>query len=201
MYPAPGVGTLCIIMKFIPYIVFLVILLSCNHSERNQKKMIKSTATAIVQEEKSMTSQKKEIKTLRIKNPKKFEHYKVKVYNGILSDPNFKNDPFGDDKEYVQFITNAAKRLGINYNGHFTILTRSCGTQCVQLLLIDRINGRIFNDIKPNDGRDGFEFRKDSKLLIANSNLFTDSTFIEYVDYMNKPEYYVWDKDNFRILK
>jgi hypothetical protein len=188
-------------MKYTFYIIFVLNLFSCNHHEKQDEQLTKPNDSISVHEKDSTKSDRIEVKILNVKHPQKFENYKVKVYDGKLTSPNFKNNPFADDKEYVQFITKGCDRLGINYNGQYTIITKSCGAQCSHLFIIDRVDGRIFTDIKPNDGRYGYEFRKDSKLLIANAGLFIDSEFENYVDYWCEPEYYIWNKNNFELIK
>lgn len=140
-------------------------------------------------------------KVVRLKKTYKFEDYKVSLFKGALAEPNFKGNPFAKDKEYVDFIKKGCKENNINFAGHYTIIGRSCGAECSHIFIVDRENGKIFTDTKPNDGRYGYEYRKDSKLLIANSSLFIDATFEKYIDYWCKPEFYQWNKDNLTLLK
>jgi hypothetical protein len=130
-----------------------------------------------------------------------FDIFKVKLFTGKASSPNFTNNEFANDKEYVKFITEGCKRNNINFGGHYTIIQRSCGTMCEHIFIVDRISGKIFTDIKPNDGRYGYLYKEDSNLLIANSNLFQDDSLKYYNDFFGKPELYVWKDNNFQLLK
>ena len=47
------------------------------------------------------------------------------------------------------------------------------------------------------DCKYGFAYRKDSKLLIANSNVFNDENFEEYNDFFATPELYLWKEIKF----
>ncbi|MDJ1466459.1 hypothetical protein [Xanthocytophaga flava] len=130
-----------------------------------------------------------------------FNDFKVDLYKGKLADPDFRNNPFASDTAYVQFISESCKKNAINFSGHYTIIHRSCGAECEHIFIVDRKTGRIFTDIHPNDGRYGYAYQPDSKLLIANSNLFIDNTFHKYLDYWCKPEFYQWEKTDFVLLK
>lgn len=139
-------------------------------------------------------------KILKIKKLYNFNEYKVAVYKGKLCEPNFENNPFANDKEYAEFIKNGCLKNGINFCGHYTIIERSCGAECSSIFIVDRKNGKIFTNTKPNDGRYGFEYKKNSSLLIANSSLFVDDKFEKHIDYWCKPEFYKWQNKEFNIL-
>lgn len=131
-----------------------------------------------------------------------FEKYKVRVFKGRLSPPNFKNNPFADDPEYVQFITDGCKKSGVNFAGRYSAFTRSCGCGCLHICIVDRITGEIFVEINPNDGRYGYEFRPNSALLLANAYLFVDEDFKKYEnDPIWTPELYLWKGNAFERIQ
>jgi hypothetical protein len=140
-------------------------------------------------------------KILQLEKTFTFDDYKVPLFNGKMAEPDFTGNPFASDKEYVDFIKTGCKENKINFAGHYTIIGRSCGAECSHIFIVDRINGRIFIDIKPDDGRYGYEYRKDSKLLIANSSLFVDDQFERYIDYWCKPEFYQWNGKDFSLIE
>lgn len=140
-------------------------------------------------------------KIIQLKKTHTFEDYKVDVYQGELTAPDFTNNPYANDEEYVKFITEGCNKTNINFGGHYTIIEQSCGAECSHIFIINRKNGYIFTDIRPNKGRYGYEYRKDSKLLIANSNLFVDNNYKKYITYWCKPEFYKWNKNNFVRMK
>ena len=55
--------------------------------------------------------------------------------------------------------------------------------ECSHLFIVDRKNGEIFTEINLNEGRYGYKFQPNSTLLIANSDLFTDYEFKNYVEH------------------
>ena len=136
--------------------------------------------------------------TLTVKDRYKFQNFPTQIYDGELSPPDFGNNPFASDEEYVAFITEGCEETGINFGGHFTILEKSCGTCCSSIFIIDRRNGHIFTDVKATGydeetGAYGYTYRKGSLLLIANSELFIDDKYEQYNNYMClKPKFYVW---------
>lgn len=97
-------------------------------------------------------------------------------------------------------ITKGCQKNRVNFGGHYTIITKSCGAQCAVFFIINRKTGYIYISTNPNDGKDGFEFRKDSELLIANSNLFVDEKFETYYKYFYAPEFYKWNGKDFKKL-
>ena len=132
-----------------------------------------------------------------------FETFKTKVFRGKLAHPDFTGNEFAEDKEYVDFITEECKDEGINFGGHYTIISRSCGCMCQHIFVIDRILGKIFTDINLNgDGKWGYVYKPDSKLLIANSGLFiTDSLDYYTAFWGNTPELYVWTGEKFKRIQ
>jgi hypothetical protein len=130
-----------------------------------------------------------------------FQTFATKLFEGKASAPDFTNNEFSNDTAYVKFIEEGCKKNQINFGGHYTIFQRSCGAMCSNIFIIDRHNGKIVTDIKPNDGRYGYLFKKDSKLLIANSSVFQDDSFKYYNDLFGAPELYVWTGDNFKLLR
>ena len=186
-------------------LLILLLLFSCTNNKENTKG--ENTNISITEKSKKEISIKNnnadttEYKILRLSKSYRFEDFKVPIYKEVLAEPNFKGNPYANDKEYKDFIMNGCEENNINFAGHYTIIIRSCGAECSHIFLVDRKNGNIFTDIKPNDGRYGYEFRKDSELLIANANLFIDEQFEKYIDYWCMPELYKWDKNNFILIK
>ena len=74
--------------------------------------------------------------------------------------------------------------------------------QCVRIfLLLTESMGEIFTDINLNDGRYGYLYHNDSKMLIANSNVFQDDILKYYNNFFGEPELYFWTDMNFKPLK
>ena len=141
-------------------------------------------------------------KILKFGSNYSFDKYTVEVFKGKLSNPDFRENSIADDKEYVKFISDGCKRNGINFGGKYTIFTRSCGMECSHLFIVDRENGEIFTKINLNDGRYGYKFRPNSTMLIANSDLFTDNEFRNYIEHNHwEPELYNWKENKFERIE
>jgi hypothetical protein len=131
----------------------------------------------------------------------KFSDYKTKVYTGKLADPDFTNNEFADDKEYVALFTKKCKENGINFGSCYTVFTISCGAECASHFIVNRKTGFIYTSVNPDGGKHGYAYRRGSNLLIANAELFVDKEFQHYYKYYHKPEFYVWKNDNFHLIK
>lgn len=143
-----------------------------------------------------------ETKILKYESKHSFKNYEVNIFKGKLSNPNFENNPFADDKEYIKFITEGCEKNGINFGGKYSVFTNSCGMECSHLFIVDRKNGEIFTEINLTDGKYGYEFRPNSTMLIANSDLFLDKDFKIYEEHYHwKPELYNWNGNEFEIKK
>ena len=72
----------------------------------------------------------------------RFSGFKVKVYKGRLAPPDFKSNP--EAFTFRTQIKSQCKADGINFAGHFTIAHWGCGSECEDIAVIDRINGKIY---------------------------------------------------------
>ena len=146
---------------------------------------------------------------LTVENQYNFENFPTKIYKGKLLSPDFNNNPYASEMGFVESMTDACESEGINFGGHFTILQGSCGCCCSFIIMVDRKNGQFITVQNPNgydgeDGAFGYEYRKNSNLLIANSTLFIDDKYDRYCNFMGsglKPKYYVWKENKFVLLK
>ncbi len=197
-------------MKKVFYpLIFILFSFSCIDKQKNTSTMEDAMTDSI-----EVKVDEAIIDTLDISNKTKFdlkfsfESYQVKVYTGKLATQFIFDKELGADKEYVDFITEGCNKTDINFGGHYTILQNSCGCMCEHLFIIDRISGKVFTNIKLNDGKFGYLYKADSNMLIANTGLFenekvnTDGS----VNYYNgtwgeKPEVYVWKGNRFKRLQ
>ncbi len=190
-----------ITFKFFTTFLFLIFL-SCSKKEKSVKVV---TNDSISKKHQIVDSRNDSIrkKTLfKLKRIYEFDNYPIKLYSGNLAKPNFKNDEFANDKEYIEFIKKGCKENGINYAGHYTIIQMSCGCMCEHFFMIDRITGEIHNDFKPDqDGCYGYLYKKNSILIIGNSSAFVDDKHEYYGEPFEEPVFYLWKKDNFIQLK
>jgi len=132
-----------------------------------------------------------------------FEAYKAPMYKSAVAAPDFKNNPYGNDAEYVAFITEGCKD-GINFGGHYTLIEKSCGAMCQQLFIVDRNDGKIFTGtlgLKEADGYYGFKYEKDSFILITDATVLIDASTDQFYGDAIIPEIYKWNGNRFKRLK
>ncbi|NDV58713.1 hypothetical protein [Bacteroides sp. 519] len=134
-----------------------------------------------------------------------FEDFNTEVYKGEPAAPDFTNNPFANDQEFVDFITKGCEKNGVNFGGHYTIIEKGCGAMCEHIFIVDRKSGKIFTHItlKKNDGEDGkygYRYCNDSRLLIANSNLLNADNY--YITaWRIEPELYKWTGKDFKFIQ
>lgn len=103
------------------------------------------------------------VEIFRKYNPKtRFQDFKVDVYQGKLADPDFSTDP--EAKMFKTRIKTGCEK-GVNFAGHYTLVTWGCGSPCQSGVVIDRKTGKIFSGYGTAFGS---SFRKDSKMIIMN---------------------------------
>lgn len=136
-----------------------------------------------------------------------FETFRTEVFTGELAGPDFTGNEFAKDPEYVDFITEGCNENGVNFGGRYTIIHRSCGCMCEHIFVVDRVSGKIHQDINlttpdDGDGKWGYMYKPGSKMLIANSELFTTDKLDCYAGvYGTTPEIYLWTGANFKRIQ
>jgi len=139
-----------------------------------------------------------------------FATFSTEVFTGKLANPDFTGSELAPDKQANEFMSNYMKDYvdfwtendeGINFGGHYTIIEMSCGCMCQLIHIVDRISGKIF--AVQLSGKWGYLYQSDSKLLIANSELFTSLDSLTH--YCNRwgivPELYVWTGKKFKRIQ
>jgi hypothetical protein len=121
--------------------------------------------------------------------------FPAKVFTGELAAPDFTDNEYAGDREFVDRITAGCEEEGVNFGGHYTIIHVGCGAMCQAIYIVDRISGKIFMSLT-DGGRWGFMYRPDSNLLIANFYVFTDDNMTHYTtNWQLTPELYVWENE------
>jgi len=188
-------------MRHLIVIIFLLTFTFCKDANHKKTQHISIDTTRKAISKGDSNSNTKEGQIIKFTSLYNFETFKAKLFIGKVAPPNFSDNEFSSDKKYVKFITDGCNKNDINFGGHYTIIERSCGAGCVHIFIVDRITGKIFINIRPNDGRYGYLYKKDSYLLIANSNVFQDDSLKYYNDLEGTPELFVWKDNNFEVLK
>ncbi|MHA6247727.1 hypothetical protein ACXYMU_07315 [Pontibacter sp. CAU 1760] len=113
------------------------------------------------------------------------------VYSGQLASLKPSSDSHAG--RYKSEIVKAMEQ-GINFAGKYTIATVSCGENCQEHFVINRISGKIVESIKGNTGT---VYNPDSRLLILNP---PDSTIDYDACKACHPQVYEFVDDTFRKL-
>ena len=117
-----------------------------------------------------------------------FKDYKVDtIFKGKIAEIDFKSHPIA--REYKTIITRCYKKEKINFAGHYCLVSWRCGAPCNEFAIIDVIDGKVYYGfIAPN----GFEYHKDSRMLIANPP--NSDGFYEATCLYCKPEIWVFNE-------
>jgi len=96
-----------------------------------------------------------------------FAAYPVPVYSGALASPDFESSS-ASFRRFRTVIREGASR-GVNFAGHYSVITIGCGTDCSSTLVVDDQSGAIFGF--PLGGEDYYglnlTYRADSLLIVA----------------------------------
>lgn len=120
-----------------------------------------------------------------------FDWYPAMLFEGPLAEPDFSTNPKAE-----QFKTRiiAACADGINFAGHYTLVTMGCGTACQFGMVVDRKTGAIYDGFTSELG---YDFRDDSSLLIKNPEaLAYTQDELDACSYC-KLSYWIWEVDQF----
>jgi len=129
-------------------------------------------------------------------NPKfSFDGFKVNVYTGKLSNPDFSTNPGA--KRFITRIKSACEK-GVNFAGHYTLAIWGCGSGCQSGVVVDRKTGEIYDGYGTSWGS---KFKIDSQLIVRNIGaLDTATNLIEYCAYCNVNTE-IWTGKEFKDIK
>jgi hypothetical protein len=133
--------------------------------------------------------------------PYKFSAFEVPVFRGKLAPPNFKTDTAA--WLYRTQIREQCKSEGINFAGHFTIVKWGCGSNCLDMAIVDRINGKIsYSKVLTSNDEPFYTiaYQKNSNIVIMDDWLMND-----YKGYIFCSEVWdlitaKWENTKFRVL-
>lgn len=102
-----------------------------------------------------------------------------------------------------------AAQQGVNFGGHFNLVTWGCGTNCNEGAIIDERNGRVFFPSQLggigvglaswSQDLETLEFKPDSNLLIING--LPGGSNLDYKNPKQGIHYLLWNGTNFREIK
>lgn len=187
-------------MKFISLVSLFLMIISCKEPQAEQKPVKEVVAADTIVPVAEDNNHGPEGRTLVFETKHTFDSFKTEAYTGTPAAPDFTGNPYAKDPEYVAFITKGCKE-GINFAGKYTLIHKGCGAMCEHVFIVDRSTGKIFTNTKIKDGKYGYMYKKDSSLLIANSEAFQDETLTVYNNLYATPEFYVWEGSGFKFLQ
>jgi len=122
-----------------------------------------------------------------------FEDFPVDtIYKGTKAPIDYKGNPTAS--LYRTVITYGYKRDSLNFAGHYCLVGWMCGAPCQDGVIIDLINGKVYNI--PNASQ-GYVYKKDSRMLIVNPPDSTGYAMHPLV----RPEIWIWDEITKKFLE
>jgi hypothetical protein len=203
-------------MKSFRALILLVCLSTCKQHNPNHAEEGKTVSTDTLVEFKTHTisktnvnagpdsSKSTEKKWLIFRAKHFFHDYPALVYSGPLASPDFNSVPEGKDSVFRKLVLSILKKDdSINFAGRFTAIHPSCGAMCSSIFLIDRKTGRMYNGLPANEeGRWGYEYKANSTMIIANSEMLSNDRFCRYSPIWGiKPEIYDWRHGRMKRLQ
>lgn len=140
----------------------------------------------------------------------RFEDFMVNVWRGPVAALNLNSHPLA--RKFRTTTREQIKEEGVNFAGHYTLVSAGCGTGCSISGIVDARNGRayfpkeftgwtsIVGDYEIPDGEEQRMFRKDSKLLRAIGRPNIGQANAE----RHGPSgiyYYAWSNNRLRLVK
>jgi|GEM_PF-2151689 len=123
----------------------------------------------------------------------KFDNYKVPVFSGRKA--KFNSNISHTARLYRTALREEYKLQEVNFGGHYILVTWGCGAPCLGGALVDVKNGKVY-DVPYS--YIGYDFRKNSRLLITNPPYITSSADIHLAYLVNRgtdiPEIYVFNE-------
>jgi hypothetical protein len=122
-----------------------------------------------------------------------FNRYKVSVYTGRRAKVIIKGNPLAEEYRIIIKDTYYSKShmkkwrhsTGLNFAGHYCFAWWGCGSPCQDGAVVDLRTGKVYHSLTASLG---FEFKRNSRLVIVNPGETIDSCAF------CKPEYWVWDE-------
>jgi len=134
---------------------------------------------------------------LNINGQESFNHYAVKsIYSGKMARVNFKSNPTA--RVYRTRISKEYKQNGVNFAGHYSFAYWGCGSPCTGCAIVDVKTGEVY--LGPDSGF-GYDFVKESKLLIVNPKDTVSNSGQNLWDVVYQEEIWVWREKTKEFIK
>ena len=125
---------------------------------------------------------------LSVNGQESFEKYSVSyIYSGQMSPINLKSNRTA--RVYKTRISESYKQNGVNFAGHYSFVYWGCGSPCTGCAIIDVRTGKVYSG--PDSGF-GYNFKKNSRLLIVNPKDTVSNSGQNPWDEVYKQKRWVW---------
>jgi hypothetical protein len=126
----------------------------------------------------------------------RFEDYQTeKIYKGPVAPVNLSSH-----RQARMFRTKLREgaSAGPNFAGHYTVVKWGCGTECVQIAIVDAKSGEVCFPLR----RAGisYDYRNDSNLLVVNPPKDMEEAYGSNRPSYTASEYYLWEHNRLRII-
>jgi hypothetical protein len=113
----------------------------------------------------------------QVENAPRFENFRVAVWRGRVAALNLNSHPLA--RKFRTVSREQIKEQGVNFAGHYSLVSVGCGTGCSISGMVDARTGRAFfpgeftgwtsivGDYEIPDGEEQWTYRANSKLLRA----------------------------------
>jgi hypothetical protein len=173
-------------MKSLSFLMILVICICCNQTQQ------KGVDSPVPYDKKPTVTKPKLhpttascIKQKRFDRPIEFLEFRVDTFRGKKTPINYKSHLLA--RQFRTIITDTYKNAGLNFAGHYSIVTWGCGTNCEYGAIVDLQTGIVYA-IPTASG--GYGYKKNSRLLVVNPP--DSSGFYDDCIYCLPPELWVW---------
>ena len=134
---------------------------------------------------------------LNVNGQESFHRYTVKsIYSGKIARVNFKSNPTA--RVYRTRISKEYKQNGVNFAGHYSFAYWGCGSPCTGCAIVDVKTGEVY--LGPDSGF-GYDFVKESKLLIVNPKDTVSNSGQNLWDVVYQEEIWVWREKTKEFIK
>lgn len=128
--------------------------------------------------------------------PPRFEDYPAeKIYKGPVAPVNLSSH--GKAKMFRTNLNEGAS-AGPNFAGHYTVVEWGCGTECVQLAIVDAKSGEVYFPLRETGISYGY--RIDSNLLVVNPPKDMEEAYGSNRPSYTASEYYLWEHNRLKVL-
>ena len=169
-------------IHFISLPVLLVVVFGCQSNEKTKLPVAGNLASS------HTPSQK-----LRFECQYTYKDFSVDKFDGKKSLIDYKSNKMG--RNYKSAITWAYNEFGLQFGGHYGLARWSNGTNSIQGVIIDLIDGKIYD--LPSGSLD-YGYKEDSRLFIVNP---PDSAGFYDTCFYCKPEAWIWNETKRRFEK